>query len=296
MARARSATCAAFRSCVGVSDASPKVEELRGGDGVGGVQAEIADQRGDARARAARATDPADRTRMGQSQLSRKSAMRSSPGLSTRGLATRGCESRGAHALDRGPQAIKVEIIERDAGRADGDGGFQLSRRPDQQMESWGLRSVSVMASARTDGPHDRAATSRDGYRALRFLQPLHSFAPHLIQQRTRARTASLSISSSTSGKLVRRIAQPSQLLAQECRIQAAILRGAQRASAERTVTASVAHAPFGFERLRPRALSRAPLTGCLRTGAAASMYGRSGFVQIRIVRAPDQIAAADAR
>ena len=67
-----------------------EIEELGGGDSVGGVEAEIADERRDERGRASASSRPAERTRMGQSQLSRKSAMRSSPGLRTRGLAMRG--------------------------------------------------------------------------------------------------------------------------------------------------------------------------------------------------------------
>ncbi len=82
---------------------------------------------------------------MGQSQLSRKSTMRSSPGFSTRGLATRGRNAGRAHPLERRLQPVQIQIIQRDAGRAEFDGGIQLLGRAHQQMKgacpTWGGRT-----------------------------------------------------------------------------------------------------------------------------------------------------------
>ena len=91
--RARSATCAALRSCVGVSRSSPSARSSAAAMALAAFRLKSPISAGCGRPRSA-CSKPADRTRMGQPQLSRKSTMRSSPGFSTRGLATRGCQAR----------------------------------------------------------------------------------------------------------------------------------------------------------------------------------------------------------
>ena len=67
--RARSAICAAFRSCVGVSALQAQGRgNSRGSERVGGIQAEVADQRFRLRVRGA-SSRPAERTRMRTIQL-----------------------------------------------------------------------------------------------------------------------------------------------------------------------------------------------------------------------------------
>ena len=73
----------------GSDPVEPEAEQFGGGDGVGGVQAEVAGQRARAAVRGARPGGPASAPESRNRSRSRKSTMRSSPGLSTRGLATR---------------------------------------------------------------------------------------------------------------------------------------------------------------------------------------------------------------
>ncbi len=126
--------------------------------------------------------------------------MRSSPGLSTRGLATRGRMPAARTRSSDGLQPVEIQIIERDAGGAEFDGGVQLRGRAHQQMKG----CARCGAGGRNGGPHvcryigpvhpvrrrGRACPARRPRTGLLVLQPLHRLPPHLVQHAMPAQTA----------------------------------------------------------------------------------------------------------
>ena len=52
-------------------------------------------------------------------------------------------EIGGADALERRAETVEIEIVERDAGGAEVDGGFELRGGADQQMEGGGLAALA---------------------------------------------------------------------------------------------------------------------------------------------------------
>ncbi len=214
-ARASSAICAAFRSCVGVEAGEAEIEQLRGGDGIGGVQAEIADEFGmSATAQCVQQAGGPDQDRAIAAQQEIGDALFA--GLEYAGLAMRAARSGGADAFERGTETVEIEIIERDAGGADVDGGVKLLRRCGPGGGERGPRAASRVYGVRTkkNRPHDRWRTS-EAQGCLRGLKLFHGFAADLVQQRGGSERRACQFEFEF-GKFVWRVAQAPELRAQE--------------------------------------------------------------------------------
>ena len=104
-----------------------------GSQSVGGIEAEIADQRlaGVSFAQSVENAGGANENRA--LRLTRKSTMRLSPGFRMRGLATRTCMPGRLHTFHGRAQSVKIQIIQSDASGLGGDGGVHLFGTADQQ-------------------------------------------------------------------------------------------------------------------------------------------------------------------
>ena len=153
----------------------------------------------------------------GSRRLSRKSTMRASPGLRTRGLATRAAMPLGFDALDRRAQAVQIEVIERDAGRAQLDAPRRVCSAVRTSRCSCSVRAVrrpacgAICAARRTSRGSRIVAHAELRLSGLQIARRLPGAVDSTASRRERRAVAS----SASSAQFVRRVAQAAELLAQ---------------------------------------------------------------------------------
>ena len=106
------------------------------------------------------------------------------------------------------------------------------------------------------------------------------------------------SMSSVSSAKLIRRVAQPAELFPQ--RFDRTAPRFCARSSACRVATSTATSGRFASDHSaisgdRLRCAITCTFTPCRATGARGSRYGRATAIELGIVRAPHPVARADA-
>ena len=270
-------------------------EQFRGGDFVGGVEAEIADER--CLASPAQTVEQAG----GPHQNGALAAQQKIDDAFLAGFqhARAGHPYGGSgctHAFEGGLQAVQVQIIERNARRMQRERGLQLFGSPHQEVN---LRALMVAAPGRSRERRPRQSLQRrlrvahgGGRTLLRLFQPRHRFASHLVEHRAGRKGRALH-TQFHAGQFERRVPQPAELRAQQLYIDGAVARGRQRGLRFHTHRGG-GQPPFRRERIafpgghahghRPLAHRR----GCLGEQAR-------GLFHVGIVGAPDQVAAPDA-
>ena len=242
---------------------------------------------------------PAERTRIGQSQLSRKF----DDALFARFQHARAGDARrdagGSHAFQRRPQAVEIEIVERDAGGAQVERGVQLLRRADQQMQLRAAETVRQRRAAQMAGRVGMRPVAREclRHRPVRCTCKRSTASRRNWFSSERARTASLRLRAPLppirtaccpGGRIAR--ADTPESIARFC-------AGAQRRLRELHRHAGLrATRPFGHRAARPRARPHARRPAACARAPPHPGNGRASLSRSGIVRAPHQVAGPDAR
>ena len=211
--RARSATCAAFRSCVGVSSDRPRSKSSAAVSALAAFRLKSPIRSGCGRSRSASAgrwSAPGSGSR--SSAGNRRCALRRASARA--GWPPAAASPAASHALERGPQPVEIEIVERDAGGPELDAPRPVARACAPAGAACGARSRRL-APLRCDGACGAGRESRAARtRSCASCKLLHRLAAQLIQQRTRGEGRAFDFQFN-SRQLVRRIAQPAELRAQ---------------------------------------------------------------------------------
>ena len=195
-------------------------------------------------------------------------------------------DPRFLDTLHRRAQAVQIEIVERDAGGARGDGGFKLFRRPHQQVQ---LRRDRRRGQTLRRGVDRRYRPDCDRPRlGLQLRERLHRISPQSIQYRHGRKRRALH-GEFDLAQHVRRAAETAKLLHQLVPCKPAPLGLFQRRRSHGDRARTVTQRPRSFE----RAAGSRPHAYVHHLPPHGQHIHRS--IQIRVARTPQQISRPDA-
>ena len=272
------------------------IEQDAGGEGIGGVEAEVAGERGCGFS--LERIEPAGGADKELAiELEEEFADLFFAGLEDAGCGNAERDTGGADLLDRRPEAIKIEIVEREAGGGEVEGGVELLGVADEEVELRVGQIVRQRGLERWGNPMagesgDGVGNGAGGGGAEDGGEIVGGFTTELVQEGTGDERIAFDVGTEC-GEREGRIAEPGELLFKERERQALTASDGERLGRE------------DFNRValgRPTERQRRAGTGNDSDfdGNATDRGGRlevgfGGLGNVDVVGAPEKVAGVDA-
>ena len=192
-----------------------------GGKGVGGVEAEITDEGAAGAFKLMEDAGGADED--GAIETDEELGDTGLAGLEDSGAGDTDVAAFGFGAFDGGAEAVEVEVVECDGCDVEFEGGVELVRSPDQEVEGGRSGGVNVMAGLAGEGGNG----AREGL-GLEGLEGVDGFAAELIEERLRGEEVAFDLGGQFV-QFVGGVAEAGKLVAEGGGVEGAVGGGRER-------------------------------------------------------------------